>query len=300
MNTFNELLMKMSENERMDWIVNAKTSYLNVVLKDCGVKGIANMKKLEKIVMVTKLVVENSVADEDAKRVMDDTVRLKEEIEIRQCYAETIEGILYARYKNKEITFSELRKVCNAYNIDIPLSYNEKNSTKLVDENCDLFSLYEHHDYDGNVYYSILDEKYEWENMSLTSYDCRDDDLEVQQFFARNTVDNGDLQLACTFDENLNYMLCMYKNHKLLGTFVDGDIYDIKVVVDYDDRLNDEDLNTYEELLDLLNEQQEEYCRIVDSDKMSRNELDCTEENADFIVDEKNKKIIILNEELLK
>ena len=86
----------------------------------------------------------------------------------------------------------------------------------------------------------------------------------------------------------------MYKNHKLLGTFVDGDIYDIKVVVDYDNRLTDEDLNAYEELLDLLNEQQEEYCRIVDGDKMSRNE--CEEENADFIVDEKNKKIIILNE----
>ena len=298
MNTINEL-RKMSEIDRMEWIVNAKSSYLNVALKDGGVKGISNMKKLEKIVMVTKLVEEN-IADDDAKRVMEDTERLKDEIEIRQCYAETIEGILYARYKNGEITFSELRKTCNAYDIDIPLSCNEKNSIKLVDENCDLFSWYEHHDCDGNVYYSILDRKYEWENISLTSYDCRNDDWDVQQFFARNTVDNGDLQLACAFDENLNYMLCMYKNHKLLGAFVDGDIYDIKVVVDYDDRLTDEDLNTYEELLDLLNEQQEEYCRIVDGDKMSRNELDCAEENADFIVDEKNKKIIILNEELLK
>ena len=265
MNTVNEL-RKMSETDRMEWIVNAKSSYLNVVLKDYGVKGIANMKKLEKIAMVVK-VVENSVADEDAKRVMEKAKKLKEEIEIRQCYAENIEGTLYAMYKNGEITYNELRKVCDVYNIDIPLSYNEKNSIKLVDENCNLFSWYEHHDCDGNVYYSILDKKYEWENMSLTSYDCRNDDWDVQQFFARNTVDKNGLQLACTFDEDLNYMLCMYKNHKLLGTFVDGDIYDIKVVVDYDDRLNDEDLNTYEELLDLLNDQQEEYCRIVDGDK---------------------------------
>ena len=292
-------LKAMNENERMAWIVNASNKDLGIVLKSEGVKCISNMKKLEKLAMVVKLVTENSVTDEDAKRIMEDTERLKEEIEIRQCYAETIEGILYARYKNKEITYDELRKTCNAYNIDIPLSYNEKNSIKIVDEYCNLFSLYEHHD-DDCTYYSILDRKYEWENMSLTSYDCRNDDWDVQQFFARNTVDNGDLQLACTFDENLNYMLCMYKNHKLLGAFADGDIYDIKVVVDYDDRLNDEDLNTYEELLDLLNEQQEEYCRIVDGDKMSRNELDCAEENADFIVDEKNKKIIILNEELLK
>ena len=291
-------LKTMNENERMEWIVNANNKDLGIVLKNEGVKCISNMKKLEKLAMVVKLVTENSVTDEDAKRIMEDTERLKEEIEIRQCYAEAIEGILYARYKNKEITYNELRKTCNAYDIDIPLSYNEKNSIKIVDENCNLFSLYEHHDYDGNVYYSILDKKYEWENMSLTSYDCRNDDWDVQQFFARNTVDNGDLQLACTFDENLNYMLCMYKNHKLLGAFADGDIYDIKVVVDYDDRLTDEDLDTYEELLDLLNEQQEEYCRIVDGDKMSINE--CTEENADFIVDEKNKKIIILNEELLK
>ena len=291
-------LKAMSENERMAWIVNASNKDLGIVLKNEGVKGISNMKKLEKLAMVAQLVVKNSAADEDAKRIMEDTEHLKEEIEIRQCYAETIEGILYARYKNKEITYDELRKTCNVYDIDIPLSYNEENSIKIVDEYCNLFSWYEHHDYDGNVYYSVLDKKYEWENMSLTSYDCRNDDWDVQQFFARNTVDNGDLQLACTFDENLNYMLCMYKNHKLLGAFADGDIYDIKVVVDYDDRLTDEDLDAYEELLDLLNEQQEEYCRIVDGDKMLRNE--CAEENADFIVDEKNKKIIILNEELLK
>lgn len=293
-------LKAMSENERMAWIVNASNKDLGIVLKNEGVKGISNMKKLEKLAMVAQLVVKNSVADEDAKRIMEDTEHLKEEIEIRQCYEETIEGILYARYKNKEITYDELRKTCNVYDIDIPLSYNEKNSIKLVDENCDLFSWYEHHDYDCNVYYSVLDKKYEWENMSLTSYDCRNDDWDVQQFFARNTVDNGNLQLACTFDDNLNYMLCMYKDHELLGAFADGDIYDIKVVVNYDDRLTDKDLDTYEELLDLLNEQQEEYCRIVDGDKMLRNELDCTEENADFIIDEKNKKIIILNEELLK
>ena len=290
-------LKAMNENERMEWIVNASNKDLGIVLKNEGVKGISNMKKLEKLAMVAQLVVENSVADEDAKRIMEDTERLKEEIEIRQCYAETIEGILYARYKNKEIKYNELRKVCNAYNIDIPLSYNEKNSIKIVDEYCNLFSLYEHHD-DDYTYYSILNKDYKWDNMYRKNNMCEDWDWDVKKFYEMNTVDKNGLQLACTFDENLNYILCMYKNYELLGTFADGDIYDIKVVVDYDDKLNDEDLDTYSELLDLLNEQQEEYCRIVDGDKMLRNE--CTEENADFIVDEKNKKIIILNEELLK
>ena len=240
------------------------------------------------------------IENEDAKRVMEEAKKLKEEIEIRQCYEEKIEGTLYAMYKNKEIAYNELKKTCNAYNIDIPLSSDEKNSIKLIDENCNLFSWYEHNDEYGNAYYSILDKDYEWENMYRKN-DMREDyDWDVKKFYEMNTVDKNGLQLACTFDENLNYILCMYKDYQLLGTFADGDIYDIKVVVDYDDRLTDEDLSTYAELLDLLNEQQDEYCRIVDADKNVNNKLNCTEESADFIVDEKNKKIIILNEDLLK
>ena len=292
-------LRKMSENERMEWIVNAKSSDLNAVLKNEGVKGIYGMNKTKKLAMVVKLV-ENSVADEDAKRVMEEAKKLKEEIEIRQCYEEKIEGTLYAMYKNKEITYNELRKTCNAYNIDIPLSSNEKNSIKLVDENCNLFSWYEHHDEDGNAYYSILDKDYEWENMYRKDNMCEDWDWDVKKFYEMNAVDKNGLQLACTFDENLNYILCMYKNYELLGAFADGNIDDIKVVVDYDEKLTDEDLETYAELLDLLNDQQEEYCRIVDADKNVNNKLNCIEESADFIVDKQNKKIIILNKDLLK
>ena len=291
-------LKAMNENERMEWIVNASNKDLGIVLKNEGVKGIYGMNKTKKLAMVVKLV-ENSVADEDAKRVMEEAKKLKEEIEIRQCYEEKIEGTLYAMYKNKKITYNELRKTCNAYNIDIPLSSNEKNSIKLVDENCNLFSWYEHHD-DDYTYYSILNKNYEWYNMYRKDNMCEDWDWDVKKFYEMNAVDKSGLQLACTFDENLNYILCMYKNYELLGTFADGDIYDINVVVDYDDRLTDEDLDTYSELLDLLNEQQDKYCRIVETDKILRNKLNRTEENADFIVDEKNKKIIILNEELLK
>ena len=72
-------LKTMNENERMEWIVNANNKDLGIVLKNEGVKGISNMKKLEKIAMVAQLVVKNSVTDEDAKRVMEDTERLKEE-----------------------------------------------------------------------------------------------------------------------------------------------------------------------------------------------------------------------------
>ena len=288
MNTINEL-RKMSEIERMEWIANAKTSYLNVALKDGGVKGIANMNKLEKIVMLTKLVEEN-IEDQDAKRVMENTERLKEEIEIRQCYAETIEGILYARYKNGEITYDELRKVCDVYNIDIPLSYNEKNSIKIVDENCDLFSWYEHHDEDGNVYYSILDRKYEWKNLSLTSYDCRNDDWDLKQFYARNTVDdNGYLQLAYAFNDDGHYVLCVYKHYELLATYEEGCMEDIEDLAIYDCRLDDDDLLTYEELFESLGKQYGEHCEIMYTDEMLKKKLNCTEKSRELIIEELNR-----------
>ena len=145
-----------------------------------------------------------------------------------------------------------------------------------------------------------MNKDYEWDNIYRKDNMCEDWDWDVKKFYEMNTVNKNGLQLACTFDENLNYILCMYKDYELLGTFADGDIQDIKVVVDYDDRLTDEDMSTYAELLNLLNEQQEEYCRIVETDKNVNNKLNCTEESVDFIVDELNKKIIILNDELLK
>ena len=282
-------LKEMNEKERMEWIVNAKSSYLNAILKNEGVKCIAKMKKAEKVAMIVRLVVEN-IADEDTKRIMEEAKKLKEEIEIRQCYEEKIEGTLYAMYKNKEITYDELRKTCNAYNIDIPLSSNEKNSIKIVDENCDLFSWYEHHDEDGNVYYSILDRKYEWKNLSLTSYDCRNDDWDLKQFYARNTVDdNGYLQLAYAFNDDGHYVLCVYKHYELLATYEEGCMEDIEDLAIYDCRLDDDDLLTYEELFESLGKQYGEHCEIMYTDEMLKKKLNCTEKSRELIIEELNR-----------
>ena len=265
--TVNEL-RAMSENERMDWIVNAKSSYLNIVLKDYGVKGIANMKKLEKIVMVTKIAAEN-IADEDAKRVMEDTKKLNREINIRRSCGESIEQTLYARYKNKEIKFNELRKVCNVYNVDIPLSCDEKSSIELIDGSDEfsrkLHSEYEHYDYDCDcTYYSVLSKDFEWDKVFRNDGKYKFDSWLQKQISERNTVDENGLQLAFDYDENNDVMLLVYKNYELLGEYKDGNIDDIKTLIVCDNKFVRKDFYTYEYLLELLNNQFEECSEIVD------------------------------------
>ena len=287
MNVINEL-RKMSETDRMEWIANAKTSYLNVALKDYGVKGIANMKKLEKIVMLTKLVEEN-IADEDANRVMEDTKKLNKELSIRRSFSDNIECTLYARYKNGEITYNELKNTCNAYNINIPLSSNEKSSIDIIDKSYDMFSTYMHYDEDHNIYYALFDKCYQWDNMHRKDNMCEDEDWDIQEFYKINTIDNGDLQLAFTYDNELHYVLCVYKNYELLATYVEGATHRINELVAYDDRLTDEDLCTYEELLKLLEKQCEEYWKILEADRLLHEKLNCKEKSRELIIEELNE-----------
>ena len=287
--TISELKL-MSESEMMEWIVNANAKDLGFLLQYEGIKGVSKMKKAKKIAMIVRLVLENT-ADENAKRIMEEVKRLNEEIEIRQTFAEKIEWTLYAVYKNNEITYNELRKVCNAYHMDIPLSCNEKNSIKLIKKYCD-YSKYKHHDEDGNTYYSLFDKRYEWDNVYISKNMCEywDLDWDVQQFYAKNTVDNGDLQLAYTFDDDGDYILCVYKDYELLGTYFEGDMHRIKKLVDYDDKLVAEDLDAYEELLELLNKQQEELWEIIEADRILRNKLNCTQKSSrQLIIDELNR-----------
>ena len=267
MNTVNEL-RAMSENERMEWIINAKSSDLNVVLKDYGVKGIANMKKLEKIVMVTKLVEEN-IADEDAKRVMEATKKLNREINIRRSCGESIEQTLYARYKNKEIKFNELRNTCNKYDLNIPLSFDEKSSIELIDGSDEfsrkLHSEYAHYDCDNDcTYYSVLSRDFEWDKVFKNNGKYKFDSWLQKQICERNTVDRNGFQLAFDYDENNDVILLVYKNYELLGAYKYGDIDDIKTLIVCDDKFTRKDFYTYKNLLELLFEQYEECCEITE------------------------------------
>ena len=290
MNMINEL-RKMSEIDRIEWIANAKTSYLNVALKDGGVKGIANMKKLEKIVMLTKIVEENSVADEEIDAIWEDAKRLNKDLNYRNSYKESIDATLYAMYKSKKITFNEFRKVCYRYNLDIPCSYNETHSIDIINRCCKyLWSNYEHTDAEGNTYYALFDECYEWENMYRKDNICEDDDWDLKQFYARNTVDDdGYLQLAYTFNDDGHYVLCVYKHYELLGVYEEGCMEDIEDLAIYDYRLDDDDYYTYKELFELLGKQYGEHCEIMYTDEMLKKKLNCKEKSRELIIDEINR-----------
>lgn len=240
------------------------------------------------------MVVSENISDEDVKRIMEKVKKLNEEINVRQSHEEDIEVTLYAIYKNKEISYNQMRKVCDKYNLDIPLSDDEENSINFIDEHYDTFSWYKHYDVKDKIYYSVLSRDYEWEFFGLDSnyYDEDDwDDWVIQQFFEKNAVDNGDLQLAYKIGiEEVEHVLCVYKDYKLLGAYAEGGIERIKRLIAYDDKLIADDLYTYKELLELLNKQQEEFWRIIYANELLKKKLEMTYEyNRQVVIDALNR-----------
>ena len=286
MSSINEL-KKMSEKERALWLLNANAKDLGLVLKNYGIKGISKMNKDEKMSIILDLAVEN-ITDEEIEKVMEDTRKLNKELKIKQSYEETLKGTLYARYKNNEITYNELRKVCDKYHFNIPLSYNEESSIDLIDRYCDMYSNYVHYDDKGKIYFSVLDKKFEWRNVHKNSYECRDYNWNGQQLYKLNTVDNGLQQLAFTFEDNGHCIVCVYKNYTLLATYVCGDMDDIRKLIYHDKKLTYEDLKAYEKLYELLGEQYEEYDKILEADMNLQKKLNRTEKYRQFITDKLN------------
>ena len=286
MRSVNEL-KKMNEKERTLWLLNANAKDIGILLKNYGIKGISNMNKKEKMSIILDLAVEN-IAYEEVEKVIEDTRKLNKELKIRQSYEETLKNTLYARYKNREITYNELRKVCYKYGFDIPLSYNEKSSIDLVDRYCDMYSNYVHYDDKGKIYFSVLDKKFEWRNVHKNSYECRDYNWNGQQLYKLNTVDNGSQQLAFTFEDNGHCIVCVYKNYTLLATYVCGDMDDIRKLIYHDKELTYEDLKAYEKLYELLGEQYEEYDKILEADMNLQKKLNRTEKYRQFITDKLN------------
>ena len=240
------------------------------------------------------MVVVENITDEDVKRVMEETEQLNEEINIRQSHEEDIEATLYARYKNKEVSYNQMRKVCDKYNLDIPLNNDEEDDMFGLCARWYMFSRYKHYGAKGKIYYSILSRDYEWENFHLDINDYDEDDWDdwiIQQYFEKSAVDNGNLQLAYKLGiEEEEPVLCIYKDHKLLGAYVECDIETIKRLIDYDDKLVAEDLDTYKKLLKLLNKQQKEFWRIIYANELLKNKLKMAEEyNRQLIIDELNK-----------
>lgn len=281
--TIKELKL-MNEAKRILWFSNAKSSDLTLVLKNEGIKGLSKLKKAEKLEMIVGLVVENKVADEEIEKIIDDTRKLNEEINARQSFKEEFEQTLCARWQAKEITWEEFKNTITKYNISIPINVADKEYTQdLLNRNIDLYSNYEHYDAD-NKYYSVLSKYFQWHNVFRIDGKYSWHDWTLKQMYERNTVDEDWIhQLAFDFDEDGNYTLLVYKNYNLLGAYRDGSIDDIKRLVAYDDRLVEEDVYTYSELLELLEKQYDEYDKIVDADMMLYKKLKKKEKYRRFI-----------------
>ena len=268
-------LKLLNEKDRISWFANAKANELGIVLKNEGIKGVSKLKKAEKLAMVLDLVVEDNVTDDAIDKVVEDTKKLTEELNVRQSYEEEFEETLYARLCAKEITWLEFKQTVVNRNISIPINVADEEYTKdLLDRRCDLYSEYEHYVYKGDTYYSVLSKDFQWKKVFKNNGKYRWKNWHEKQFYERNTVDkDGVLQLAFDYDENDCYTVLVYKNHELFGAYKDGNIDDIKKLVEYDYRLVEEDIDAYEELLALLEKQHEEYNRIMDADTMLRKKL---------------------------
>ena len=268
-------LKLMNEKDRISWFASAKAKDLAIVLKNAGIKGISKMKKAEKLAMVLDLVVENNVTDEEIDKVVEDTKKLTEELNVRQSYEEEFEETLYARLCAKEITWAEFKNTIISRNISIPINVADEEYTKdLLDRKIDIYSEYEHYVYKGDTYYSVLNKDFEWKKVFKNNGKYKWKNWQEKQFYEKNTINKDCVhQLAFYYDDNDCYTILVYKNYELLGAYRDGNIDDIKKLVAYDDRLVEEDLETYEELLKLLENQYKEYNRMMEADRMLRNKL---------------------------
>ena len=256
-------LREMSETERILWFAKATANDLTIVLENEDIECYSNTKKSEKLAMVIDLL------NEEIYDIMEETRQLYTEIVMRQSYEEKIEWTFYCRYKNNEITYDQLRKVCDKYKLDIPLSCNEQNSVDFIDKFCDFYSHYQHYNKEGRKYYSVLDESYEWRNVFRNDGKHKWNNWEEKQLYERNTVDKNGRQLSFSFDSDGDCVISVYKNYKLLGTFdIDCCVRDIKMLIGYDYRLFSKDSEIYTELLERLNKQREEYNKNIEADRM--------------------------------
>lgn len=263
-------LKLLNEKDRISWFANAKAKDLGIVLKNEGIKGISKMKKAEKLSMIVNLVVEDNVTDDAIDKVVEDTRKLTEELNVRQSYKEEFEETLYARLCAKEITWQEFKNTVVNRNISIPINVADEEYTKdLLDRRCDLYSEYEHYVYKGDTYYSVMNKDFKWKKVFKNNGKYRFKNWKEKQFYERNAIDKDGLQLAFDYDEN-GCNLLVYKNYELLGYYLNGNIENVKKLVEYDDRLDDEDLENYGLLLWLLDMQREEYLMILKADEMLR------------------------------
>ncbi|NFF80365.1 DUF3102 domain-containing protein [Clostridium botulinum] len=207
--------------------------------------------------------------DVNVDKIIEDTKKIIQEIEIRQGYIDNFEETLVARYNAKEITFNELNKVISKTKCDLPIFFKHELLDDYLYSSNEFYSNYEHTTYTtdkttnertSKTTYSILnDAMLNWKDNVTNKwyYDC-----EEEEEFKFNNIENKVHQIAELSDSICTY-ICIYKNYKLLASLTAEEYIDfenwITKLCDYDTNLNDSDKSIYLKMYQKLETNMKKY-----------------------------------------
>lgn len=252
-------LKLMSKTELCVWASTVKVQELKLILKEAGVKGYSKFKKAELLVAVLDLVCEEQEESTNAEveQIMAETVRINEELKARQGAEESIGITLIGRLDANEITFEEYKACVYAKKLeDAPVVFNREETLSVAGD-YNSYSSY----WINDEKFGVLNNDYNYEEMICTGryYDCI-----AEHYYSLNLINKGNLSMSFCFNDDQETVTCVYKDKVLLGHYTYCDMDKIRALVDYDDRLDSEDLVSLEEMygaLQLNIEKHADYCR---------------------------------------
>jgi len=183
------------------------------------------------------------IIQEDISDIWEDTISLNKELHMRVGSDEDLETTLIARYNANEITHQQLIDVVAKEKLNLPIFFYKDSLEEYLDRK-DYYSDYEH--YGDKKYYSLFVKEFEWQE-AIKCYDEKEEDS--IDWSNNNHVGNNLYQLSEAYDDNGYVHLCIYRDYRLQGAFLDGDLDNIKALCNYDNNLDYEQLKVlYEQL----------------------------------------------------
>ncbi|WP_294378927.1 DUF3102 domain-containing protein [uncultured Clostridium sp.] len=258
---------KLKKDQQKELIENNHTddmSTRDIALKVKEIKKCDNAQKgkvLNKSIELTQNIIKNN--DKSIDEIYNETVNLNAELLNRVGSNESIEGTLIARYEAGEVTHQQMIDIIAKYKLNLPIFFNKELLDEYIKQNdWDLYSEYRQYlnepERNFEVYYGIFAKEMEWEE-ALKCFDPEDESC--VDWCKNNHVDNKEFQLSVTYVDCDSY-LCIYKKYKVVGTYRNYDITDIKKLCKYDASL---DYKQLKELYNQLNAKIEAYNKREDT-----------------------------------
>ena len=268
---------KLKKEQQLEFVKNNDIEKMSVREIAKEVKNIKDELKIKKDDVVPKpieapkILIEQSKEDNNYKQVYLDTLTLYQELINRTGSRETIEATLVTRYQAKEVKHKQLIDIIANNKLNIPIFLDESAQNEYFNwQNQDeYYSNYEQWGSNQDKYYAIFNKDFEWKE-AIKCYDYKDEGC--VDFTNSNHVDNKIYQLAYGSDENSYRNLIVYKDYKIIGSFMEGDWEDINSLGLYDrNSIPTENLEELKKLLNKLEKQMRKYeKRQADRDESER------------------------------